>query len=86
MIAKEFQQRYAHYGLLLFVICGLFSSYLFVQDNLVRYILSFLIGVAYVSWGIWTHRGEMTTLRLLLEYVVIGVLGSVILLVLTKRI
>lgn len=86
MIAKEFSVRYAHYGLLLFVLCGLFSSFLFVQDRQMRYLLSILIGIAYTAWGIWTHRGEVATLRLMLEYVAIGILGSVILIILTKTI
>lgn len=79
MIAKELQHRFKHYTLLIVIISILFALYLFGTSPLTRALDAVMIGITYMAWGIWTHTHELKTSRVVLEYVAVGILGSLIL-------
>lgn len=86
MIAKEVRHRLHHYTLLAVVLSALLAIYVINPDLQLRQVTALFIGGLYVFWGLWTHRGEIRTLRLVLEYVAIGTLGSLMLVVLARSI
>lgn len=79
MIAKELQYRFKHYALLIGILSVLFAIYVFSSSLLLRGSVSVFIGGVYMLWGLWSHKGEIRTPRLVLEYVAVGILGSLIL-------
>lgn len=79
MIARELSHRFSHYSLLIIMMAVAAGVYIFSVTPIVRVFVSVLIGVVYMGWGMYTHRGELKTTRLVLEYVAIGVLGAAIL-------
>lgn len=81
MIAKEVQYRLAHYTILFLLLSGIFATFYLLPIPYYRDIFSVLYGLIYIIWGICSHRGESYTLRLVLEYIFVGLLGSTILLV-----
>lgn len=86
MIAKELQYRFSHYAWLVVILSVLFSLYVFGSSVLLRLSIALLIGLVYIVWGLWSHRGEIRTMRLVLEYVAVGLLGAVILGVLAQTV
>jgi hypothetical protein len=84
MIAKELQFRSSQYGVLLFVESVLLSAYLFTPLLSVRIVLAGFCWVSYTLWGIWSHAGEVRTARLVLEYIAVGGLGALMLVILAS--
>lgn len=82
MIAKELRFRSYQYGVLLFVESVFLSAFLFTPLFAVRVMLAVFSWTAYVIWGIWSHSGEVKTIRLMLEYIAVGGLGACMLIVL----
>lgn len=79
MISHELTHRFSHYSLLIGLMGIAAGVYIFSMTTLVRVIVSIVIGAVYMGWGMYTHRGELKTTRLVLEYVAVGVLGAAIL-------
>lgn len=86
MIAKEMQHRFSHYISLVVILSVLFSLYVFGNSSMLRVSTAALIGLVYIVWGLWSHHGEIRTMRLVLEYVAVGLLGAVILGVLAQTV
>jgi hypothetical protein len=82
MIAKELRFRSYQYGVLLFVESVFLSAFLFTPLLAVRVMLAIFSWTAYIVWGIWSHSGEVKTLRLMLEYIAVGGLGAFMLIAL----
>lgn len=79
MIARELHKHKHYYALLIIgeaILLGLFVT---LNTSSVRMFIAFLVGIAYFLWGTVTHKGEVRTLRLVLEYAFIGLLATVIL-------
>ncbi len=79
MIAKEVRYRLEHYIILIVLISGCVAAFFVVPGTPYRSLLSFFYGAMYIVWGIWSHRGEHYTLRLVLEYIFVGILGVALL-------
>lgn len=79
MIRHELTKRSHHYSILVLGLAFLLSLFLFVRSESSQMLTAFAVGLFYFLWGVFTHKGEITTLRLVLEYAVIGLLASVIL-------
>jgi hypothetical protein len=84
MIAKEIQFRFEHYALLLIMLSGFIAAFLLAGTQSLRMTLSLFLGVVYVLWGLWSHRSELLTVRLVLEYVSVAALGCGMLIILTR--
>lgn len=79
---EEFRKHKYHYALLIFIQSLLLTIFVATRDQLLQHIAAVCIGVFYFLWGVIVHTGTLLTVRLMLEYAVIGFLGSVILIVL----
>lgn len=84
MIAKEIQYRFEHYVLLLIVLSGFIAAFLLANNQTLKIALTMFLGVSYVIWGVWSHRKELLTIRLVLEYVCVAALGCGMLVILTR--
>lgn len=84
MIAKEIQYRFEHYALLLIVLSGFIAAFLLAGTQSLKLTLALFLGVSYIIWGLWSHRSEMLTIRLVLEYVCVAALGCGMLMILTR--
>ncbi len=85
MIKRELQKRSHHYILLIVGEAILFSSFVFVKNSPLQSFLAVVIGLFYFLWGVFTHQKEIKTFRLMLEYAVVGMLATVMLLSLLQR-
>lgn len=80
MVAKDLSSRSHHYALLIVVEAVLLGLYIATTSSAVRIIVAILTGVFYTLWGIYAHRDEIVTNRLVLEYSAVGILASLMLL------
>ncbi len=86
MIAKELTTRPKQYLTLIVALSILFALYVFGTSTMVRTTVSVLIGLVYALWGIRSHTHEIKTMRLVLEYVAVGILGALILAILAHTV
>ncbi|HSW89894.1 MAG TPA: hypothetical protein VLH19_03400 [Patescibacteria group bacterium] len=64
------------YVLLAVVEILLLGGFLWRPEGIVRLWLAIFIGLFYAGFGILTHRKEIRTLKLMLEYLCIGLLAT----------
>lgn len=86
MIHHELNAHKYHYTLLILIESILLSLFVTTKDQVIQLIFAVLIGVFYFLWGVRTHTGVYRPLRLMLEYAVVGLLATVILVVLIKSV
>lgn len=86
MLHKELTKHKYHYTLLIIAEAILLSVFVGSKDQLVQVLCAVSVGIFYFFWGIITHAGQIRTARLMLEYAVVGLLGSSMLLVLVKSV
>ncbi len=82
MLAQELRTHKYHYALLIILEALLLSLFVTTKDQLLQLILAVSVGLFYFTWGIVTHAGRLHTLRLMLEYAVVGLLASTMLVIL----
>lgn len=80
MIKKELSHRSHHYAILIVGEALLFSAFLVFSMQGYKAIIAILIGFWYALWGIFTHKNELKTTRLIVEYFAVGLLATVLLL------
>jgi hypothetical protein len=86
MIHRELTKHPHHYSLLIVFEALLLTLFLSSRDQTLQILLALLVGVAYFFWGILTHAGELRTSRLMLEYAIVGLLASLMLIILTQNV
>lgn len=86
LIHKDLTSHKYHYTLLIVVEALLLSIFIGSKDQMVQLLSAFSVGVFYTIWGFLSHAGEIRTLRLMLEYVSVGLLGTLILVLLVKSV
>ena len=82
MLHKDVIHHKYHYGLLIVIEAILLSLFVTSHDQVTQGIIALTIGIFYFFWGVGTHAGSYRPLRLMLEYAVVGLLASVILIIL----
>ncbi len=85
MLHQELQHYSHHYTLLVIGEALLLSAFLGFNVSSIRFLIACLVGILYATWGVYTHRRELHTLRLVLEYVSIGLLATVMLIALVHN-
>lgn len=86
MIKHEFSRHRYHYTLLIIVEAIILSLFINTHDQLMQIFLAITVGAFYFLWGVITHAGSYRPMRLMLEYAVIGLFASVMLIVLVKSV
>lgn len=84
MIAKEVQYRLELYVALIIVLSGMIAAILLANTQSLKMLLSLGMGVVYFLWGAWSHRKEIMSIRLMLEYLGVAAIGSGMLVLLTR--
>ncbi|PWU22496.1 hypothetical protein C5B42_05775 [Candidatus Cerribacteria bacterium 'Amazon FNV 2010 28 9'] len=79
MVHQELTQHPYHYTALIIIEALLLSLYTTTTDSLLKTIFAILVGSAYAIWGISVHAGSIRTPRLVLEYAIVGLLGTLML-------
>ena len=82
MIHQEIGHHAYHYTLLILVEAVLLSFFVVTKDQVIQLLLAAVVGLFYTIWGVSTHRGQLLTLRLVLEYATVGLLAAVMLAIL----
>ena len=85
MVHQEIQRYAHHYTLLILGEATLLSAFLVIGVGSIRILVAILVGILYATWGIYIHRKELHTLRLVLEYVSMGLLATVMLIALVHN-
>jgi hypothetical protein len=86
MLHREITKHKYHYSALIIVEAILLSIFVTNKDQLVQLMAAIGVGVLYFCWGVITHAGQIRTPRLMLEYAVVGLMGSLMLIVLLKSV
>ncbi len=86
MFKRIFKNHKYHYSLLVVVEAILLSLFVGSKDTLTQIVTALAVGIFYFVWGVITHAGQIRTPRLMLEYAVVGMLGTVMLIILTKSV
>lgn len=86
MLHQEITTHKYHYTLLIVAEAVLLSVFIGSHDQLIQLLAAIAVGAFYFIWGVITHAGRITTLSLMLEYAVVGLLGTIMLFVLIKSI
>ncbi len=79
MIGRELHIHKHHYATLVIGQSILLSLFVMTKDAQIQILVAVFCGLFYFSWGVLTHRHEIRTLRLVLEYAFIGLLATVML-------
>lgn len=85
MLQKELYDHSHHYSLLIVLEAFLLSAFIVVEAVWLRILVALSIGILYALWGIYAHKGQLTTVRLVLEYALVGLLASTMLIVLISN-
>lgn len=86
MIHQELTQKPHHYAVLLIGESLLFTAFVSTRDPVIQLLLSWAIGVFYFFWGVFSHEKALRTGRLMLEYALVGLLATMLLLVILGNI
>ncbi len=86
MLQKDIEQHKYHYSSLIIVEAILLSIFVGSKDQVMQVVAAITVGAFYFIWGVITHAGQLKTPRLMLEYAVVGLLGSLMLIVLLKSV
>lgn len=86
MVHEELTKHSHHYSLLIVVESVLLTLFLSLHDQTLQTVVALTIGVAYFFWGVITHAKEIQTTRLMLEYAVVGLLASLMLVILIQNV
>lgn len=86
MIHKELTEHKYHYTLLIIIESILLTLFVSTKDQVIQILCAVCIGIFYFIWGVSTHKGSYRPLRLMLEYAVVGLLATVILILLVKSV
>ncbi len=86
LLHQDLSAHKYHYTLLIIVEAILLSVFVGSKDQVVQILAAFSVGLFYTAWGILSHAGELKTIRLMLEYAVVGLLGSLMLVILVKSV
>lgn len=79
MIASELFHRSHHYSILVFGVSLLLGGFLIVDTHEQRVMIALILSAYYSTWGLLTHRKEIRSPRLVLEYVAVSALAWAIL-------
>lgn len=87
-ILDEVREHKSHYLVLLFILLtGGFSFYFLRRSPQGQIVSAFLTACFYVGWGIIHHRLEGNLhLRVIMEYMAMGILGFIILRMIILRV
>lgn len=85
MMHFDLTSRPHHYAALILVQAGLMSVFFTAHDPFMKIATAIGVGVAYALWGILTHAKDRSPVRLVLEYCLVGLLGTLILLFLIQE-
>ena len=85
MLFSEIKNSKHHYILLILSESILCTFFLLERTEWGRFIFALAIGLAYFLWGIWAHKKETKTIKLVLEYALFSAFATTVLIILTKQ-